>query len=125
MKSKCSRCGLVFCLLIGWRLIACGQSSETTLKGIVVDPMEARVGHALITVESKIIKRALECDEVGSFAVQIPAGTYKVVIESPGFKVAKLSKVRVPRGGSEIKVVLQVKPVKYGECPKGQTCIWL
>jgi len=125
MKSKSSKYLIALCFLIGCGVIVCGQSVETTLKGIVVDPTDARVGHAKITVESKTIKRVLESDEIGTFSVEIPPGTYQVVIQIPGFKVAKLRKVRVREGVSEIKVTLQVKPVKYDKCPKGKTCIFL
>lgn len=115
----------MLCVLIGCQVIVCGQSLESSLKGTVLDQMGARVAHAKIIVKSKVIERELESDEIGNFSLQLPRGTYQIVIESPGFKVAKLSKVRVGAGVAEIEVVLKVKEIKYGKCPKGKTCIWL
>jgi uncharacterized membrane protein len=102
-----------------------GQSLTTGLTGIVFDQLGARVGRAEVTIESKAIKRKLKADEIGAFRVEIPPGRYRILVESPGFKVAKLNKVRVGAGVSEIKVVMKVKEIKYGKCPKGQICIWL
>jgi hypothetical protein len=73
----------------------------------------------------KAIKRELETDDTGVFNFAIPPGIYQVLVQSAGFKVSKLKKVRVSEGVSEIKVVLKVKGIKYGKCPKGQICLWL
>ena len=102
------------------------QLLETGLKGTVFDPLEARGGRARITVESKSIKRELDADEMGNFSLKLPPGTYQIVVESPGFQVAKLKKkVRVGEGISEVRVVLKVKKIKYGKCPGPEPCIWL
>lgn len=125
MKRSTSKYLLALCLLVGCQIVGDAQSTETSVKGVVLDVMGARVGRAKITVSSKTIKRELESDEIGNFNVALPPGTYQVVIESPGFRVAKLSKVRVREGMSEISVVLKVKEMKFGKCPKGQICVWL
>ena len=95
------------------------------MKGVVLDENGASIRHAKVSVASKTIKRELETDELGSFSVELPPDTYKIVIELIGFRTTKLSKVRVREGMSEIKAVLRVKEVKYGKCPKGQICLWL
>ena len=125
MKLKSSNYLFTLCVLIGCGIVVCGQSGQTTLKGIVVDPNDARVQRVQVTVESKTIKRTAETDENGTFSVEVPPGIYRVVLQFAGFKVAKLKKVRVPDGGSEIKVTLQVEPMKNVKCPKGKTCILL
>jgi len=125
MRLTSPRHFLTLCLLVGCHVVVGGQSLTTGLTGIVFDQMGARVGRAEVTIESKAIKRKLKADEIGAFRVEIPPGRYRILVESPGFKVAKLNKVRVGAGVSEIKVVMKVKEIKYGKCPKGQICIWL
>jgi hypothetical protein len=125
MKTISSKCLVTLCVLIGYYVIVSGQSLESSLKGAVLDQMGARVARAKIRVKSKVIECELESDEMGNFSVHLPQGTYQIVIESPGFKVAKLSKVRVDESVSEIEVILKVKELKYGKCPRGKICLWL
>jgi hypothetical protein len=116
---------LALCLLVGCQIVGNAQSTDITVKGVVLDQMGASVGRAEITVTSKTVKRELKSDEAGTFRVELPPGTYQVVIQSPGFRVFKLSKLRVREDMSELKVVLKVMDIKYGKCPKGQICLWL
>ena len=124
MRTFSSKYFVASCFLIVCQVIICGQSLEPRLKGTVLDQMGARVAHAKIIVKSKVIERELESDEIGNFSLQLLRGTYQIIIESPGFKVAKLNKVRVGAGVAEIEVVLKVQEIKYGKCRKGP-CIWL
>jgi len=124
MRSFSSKYFVTSCFLIGCQIIVWGQSLESSLKGTVLDQMGASVAHAKIIVKSGVIERELESDEMGNFSLQLPRGSYQLVIESPGFKVAKLNKVRVGPGVAEIKVVLKVQEIKYGKCHKGP-CLWL
>ena len=115
----------IFIMLFS-QLIAAGQGAGGNLRAGIVDEMGASVARAKVFIVSESARRELTSDEMGAFSVEVPEGSYQVLIESPGFKVAKLKKVKVRSAASkEIKVVLKVNPVKYGKCPKGQTCIWL
>ena len=117
--------GAVITLLVA-PLLVVGQQPGENLRGLIVDLMNARVARAKILIVSGSQKREVLSDEMGEFSVEVPAGAYQITIASPGFRVAKLRKIRVQSGRvKEIRVVMQVIPVKYGKCPKGQICLWL
>jgi uncharacterized membrane protein len=134
-EAKCGSCDKIFdyskyaaaiFVLFVAPLMAAGQRAGGNLSGVILDEMGARVARAKVFIVSASTRRELESDETGAFSVEVPEGNYQVLIKSPGFRVAKLNRVRVRSAASkEIKVILKVKPVKYGKCPKGQTCIWL
>ena len=118
--------GLAVFTLIVVPLVGAGQQADGNLKGVIVDQMGASVAGAKVHIMNGSARRELRSAEMGAFSVEVPHGSYQVSIESPGFRIAKLNGVQVRSGSSkEIKVVLRVRPVKYGKCPSGQTCIWL
>lgn len=118
--------GLAVFTLIVAPLLVVAQQAGGSLKGVVVDQMGASIPGAKVLITNGFARRELKTDETGAFSVEIPSGSYQVLIESPGFRVAKLSRVRIQSDSSkEIRVVLRVRPVKYGKCPRGQTCVWL
>jgi uncharacterized membrane protein len=120
------RYGVAVFMLVVAPLVVAGQQAEGNLKGVILDQMGARVAGAKVLILNRSARRELKSDEMGAFSVAVPHGRYQVLIESPGFKVAKLNNVQVRSASSkEVKVVLKVRPVKYGKCPRGQTCIWL
>ena len=56
------------------------------LSGTVSDPTGAKIGHALVQVESRGLQRETKTDSTGSFALPLPPGTYKVTIKADGFR---------------------------------------
>jgi hypothetical protein len=103
------------------------QTETGRIDGVVTDVMGAAVPRAKIVITSGLISRTLETDEMGQFQVAIVPGIARITVERPGFKIAKLNRVRVAAGASRsLKIVLRVQGLKYGKCPKGQSpCIWL
>ena len=118
--------GLAVLTLIVAPVVGAGQQAGGNLKGVIVDQMGASVAGAKVLIMNGSARRELKSDEMGAFSVEVPQGSYQVLVESLGFRIAKLNRVQVRSASSkEIRVVLKVRPVKYGKCPKGQTCIWL
>jgi hypothetical protein len=60
--------------------------AEGTLKGLILDPNEARIPGAQITVENKKYRVDVESNDEGAFEVQLPAGEYQLKIEFNGFR---------------------------------------
>jgi hypothetical protein len=103
------------------------RTDTGAIDGVVMDVMGAVVARAKVVITVGSSSREFETNEMGEFHATIPLGLYRITVESPGFKVAKLNRVRVTAGASRsLKIVLAVRPVKHGKCPKGsQPCIWL
>ena len=79
--------------------------------GVVLDPNEARIVGAIVTVENGSFKREVRSNEEGNFEIELPAGTYQLVVEMEGFKKFKLSPFYASGGASEhVKVRMKVKP---------------
>ena len=118
--------GLAVFTLIVAPLVGAGQQADENLKGVIVDQMGASVAGAKILIMNGSARLELKSNEMGAFSVEVPQGSYQVLVESIGFRIAKLNRVQVRSASpKEIRVVLKVKPVKHGKCPKGQNCIWL
>jgi len=125
LSAPVKHAAAVFTLLVAPLLVVGVQPGEN-LRGVIVDQMNARVARAKVLIVSGSNRRQVLSDEMGEFSVEVPPGAYKITIASPGFRVAKLSKIRVLSGtAKEIRVVLKVMQVKYGKCPKCQICLWL
>ena len=102
------------------------QNEAGRIDGVVTDVTGARVARAKIIITTRATSVDLQTDEMGEFHAVVPFGMSRITVESPGFKVAKLNRVRVAPGSSRsLKIVLTVRPVKYGKCPKGKICLWL
>lgn len=63
------------------------------LKGLVLDPGEARIAKATIYVESKSRRQRLIANDAGEYSVDLPEGTYKLRAEMEGFHPSKNKKV--------------------------------
>ena len=69
--------------------------AEGELKGLVLDPHEARIVGAKISVENGKYSFEIESNDEGAFQFKLPSGEYKLKIKSPGFSVYVKSRVRV------------------------------
>src|SRR5437763_8801204 len=90
MMGRTARCISVFCFLIV--SAAHAQEDRGTILGRITDPTGAALAGAAITVENieTGVKTASLTNDQGSFLVpSLPAGRYRVAVESPGFKRAE------------------------------------
>ncbi|MGC1087952.1 MAG: carboxypeptidase-like regulatory domain-containing protein, partial [Candidatus Acidiferrum sp.] len=87
--------GVLLCLFAFVPSGLFAQSSSTgTVAGTVTDPSGAAVAAATVTLTDKStnIPRTVSTNENGRYLfVDIPAGTYDLSINKPGFRVSKLS----------------------------------
>jgi Carboxypeptidase regulatory-like domain len=96
----------VACLLISIALpVAHGQTlaSTASFSGSVSDPSGARVANANITISSpeKGITRAFKTDAEGNFTFGLlPAATYTLTVEAPGFRTFKQEGIMLEVGQS-------------------------
>jgi len=74
------------------------QSTFGTILGTVHDSSAALIPGCVVTVENSgtLFRRPTAADESGSFAFpNLEPGTYKVKIESPGFRVAEYPNIQL------------------------------
>jgi hypothetical protein len=75
--------------------------AEGELKGIVLDPNDARVAGAKITIENKRDRFELWSTDEGAFQLKLPVGEYQIKIESNGFKPYIKKRVRIEADKTE------------------------
>ena len=73
------------------------------LKGLVLDPSEARIVGAKITVENEKYSFEVESNDEGAFEIKLPSGEYQFTIRSPGFGTFVRNRVRV--GANKTKTI--------------------
>ncbi|HZE69104.1 MAG TPA: carboxypeptidase-like regulatory domain-containing protein [Pyrinomonadaceae bacterium] len=113
-------------ILVVVPLAVAAQQADANIRGVILDQMGASVAKAKIVIASRSIRHELISDETGEFSSIVPVGAYQVTVESPGFLVTTLNRVSVqPSMSKTLKIVLKIRPSKYGKCPKGPPCIWL
>ena len=94
-----------------------GGSEKTGISGILLDRNDARIAGAVIKIENGDFRRRLRSDDEGKFELELPAGSYEIRVEQPGFKTLKLSSIRVNEGVIErlhlyMEVLAQKQPIK-------------
>ena len=74
-------------LVLGLTQLAPGDPpSGATMHGVVTDPSGAVIPHAAVMVAGPNYRQSITADEQGSFVVAgLPAGEYRVRIQSTGF----------------------------------------
>lgn len=81
------------------------------ITGIVVDPNDARVVGAYITIENSEYKRTRRSNSEGKFELRVPSGAYNITVEQSGFKKFRLRDVRVGTETHELgNIKLEVAP---------------
>jgi hypothetical protein len=89
------------CLVFGAAGGLFAQTSEGTISGIVTDPTGAvlpGVDVKLTHVETGLVRSVVTNDEGRFYAAALPAGTYEIVAELPGFKRFERKGVRLVTG---------------------------
>ena len=94
--------------------ILTAQSRTGTIQGIVQDAAKALIPGVRLTLtneETKMTYQVLS-GESGEYKFEVPAGTYSLTVELPGFKSAQVSDVRVKEDESNPidPVTLEVNP---------------
>lgn len=77
------------------------QNSTAALSGVVLDPQDAAVSAAMVTLRDpqRGFQRQVQSTQGGSFLfAQIPASTYEVSVERTGFQTARLTGLIVNAG---------------------------
>ena len=86
------------------------QTRTTRVAGVVIDVNDARIVGATITVANTEVKRVTRSDDEGKFEVEVPAGTYQITVEQPGFKKFRQAGLRIDADTSELSVRMEVAP---------------
>src|SRR5689334_8983916 len=94
------RLALATVILLICAVAASAQTDTGTIDGVVTDVMGAVVARAKVVITVGSSSRELETNEMGEFHATVPLGLCRITVESPGFKVAKLNRVRVTAGAS-------------------------
>jgi len=78
-------------------VIALAQQTPPTgvLKGVVVDWQYARILGSCLTVKNKTIQKKVIVNAEGAFEVELPAGMYEVVAQSPNFRRFRQKKLQI------------------------------
>jgi hypothetical protein len=121
----------IILLLVGVALLQAEAPAQTpadqltgSLKGVIVGLYGNPVGGASVIVENKNIKREVTADDEGNFKVELPDGTYRITVKSPGLKAYR-KKLKFQRDETKtLKIVLQSPAsANIENCPRGFTCL--
>src|SRR5919199_2397714 len=98
MKARRLFVATLFVLIACWAAPTFAQSDRGSLAGTVTDPQGAVVANAKVTVtnlNTNEVRETTTSDEGRYTIPELPAGDYKVTIESQGFKTANFERVQV------------------------------
>jgi iron complex outermembrane recepter protein len=100
-----------------------GQAPASSLSGRVVDPSGAALPGATVTVStiSGVPVRAAHTNLSGIFSISnLPAGTYRVVVELAGFRSALREGVAVPQEGNPLELMMEVGSIAESIVVRGE-----
>jgi hypothetical protein len=116
IKSLIILCSLiVFCLMLCSASTLFAQSSVTQasgqIKGVVMDVQDARVPAAIIKIVGKDFKWEGMADSEGEFTADVPPGTYRIYVASPGFRKFESAFLKVKSNVIElVNIHLDIAP---------------
>ena len=93
---------LIFAIVVGPLQHVGAQTFRGTILGTVTDPRDAVVAGATVTAKNvgTGIQRVTVTDDVGNFAIpELPIGVYEVTVQATGFKLARVTDVKVEIAG--------------------------
>ena len=112
MRNVLQKCLPVVVVCAVFWITAVGQGSSGSLSGLVVDPKEAVVAGATVTVKNVATNQenTTQTSNDGTFSVpQLASGVYTVTINASGFKQAVVTEVKIDVGKtSSIQIELEV-----------------
>jgi hypothetical protein len=83
------------------------------VKGVLLDPQDARVVDATVTFWNEKLNRKAYLSEEGIFEISLPAGLYQFSVQSGGFRAFKIESLEIKADGvKEMKVHLELEPIK-------------
>ena len=84
---------------------------KSRIVGVVLDPNGAMIVNAAVRIENAGASREVYTNDEGTFEVELPAGTYRITVEAPGFRTVELISFRARAAKREsLKVRMKVKP---------------
>lgn len=103
MRPRCIRAFFVAILPLGLSLMATASPFTATqlmgkIKGVVLDPYDARIVGATITIKSDKLNRTIRTDDAGEFEIEVPISSYQISAEAFGFKKSDTTDLRVSAG---------------------------
>ncbi len=99
------------------------QEGSGTVKGIVVDWQYALILPATIVFVGTSLKEEVRVDHEGSYETALPAGDYLVKATAPGFLERRVRFRVQPNNVRTLNMMLDVRPMKIGKCPRGSLCL--
>ena len=87
------------------------------LKGRIADILNAAIANNKIMIENTTSKFEVDTDENGKFAIELPAGIYKVSSEEvPGFTPFRLNKLEIKSDQTRTLNVMMKPTLKDATC---------
>src|SRR6185503_9032501 len=90
--------GLICAIAMGSLQQVGAQTFRGTILGTITDPQNAVVAGATVTAKNvgTGIQRMTVTDDVGNFTIpELPIGVYEVNVQATGFKLARVTDVKV------------------------------
>ena len=106
---------LVILLQVGITALPClanasVKNPNSRITGVVLDRNDARVVGAVITIKNDGFIRRVRSDDEGRFELELPAGSYELSVEQPGFKTYKRSLHAEAGATTQLNIHLEVDP---------------
>ena len=113
MSARSLSLALVCCLTVNALAQKAPSGGNGKLAGMVSDPLGVHVSGARIVVKGRRLKRELWSKADGTYSIDLPAGTYSVSFDQPGFlRVRK--RVKIERGAVvKHDVVFRLDPKNF------------
>ena len=86
------------------------ENPNSRITGVVLDRNDARVVNAMITIKNDGFVRRVRSDDEGRFELELPAGSYEISVEQPGFKTYKRSLRAEADAAAQLNIHLAVDP---------------
>jgi hypothetical protein len=113
MRASILLCCVAAAIALTSHIGTARSQDNIKLKGVLLDPQDARIVLAMVTLESDKLKRQVYTNEEGVFEVQLPAGVYQLTVESNGFKKLQMTAVSVNSDDAD-DLTIHLEPERTG-----------
>ena len=83
-------------------------NTSATISGAVLDPSGAAIPHAAIHLLTPGNDRNATSDAAGRFSLALPAGTYQLVVEAPGFRIYTRPSLVIGAHNAALNITLEI-----------------